>query len=118
MSWERRRNGRLFYYREFRRGRRVVKQYVGGGSVGEAAAKEDSERRAARMAMREAERNRRQAYDAVQQLLRRVCDEANAVFEAAMLADGYHRPGRKSWRRRRVREAKTEIRTKGTANEG
>lgn len=117
MSWERRGSG-LYYYREFRQAGRVVKQYVGGGTIGEAAAKEDREQGAARAAKRETERNRRQAFDAVQQKLRTVCDRASAVSEAAMLAAGYHRPGRKSWRKRRGTEANTKIGTKGTSIKG
>jgi len=49
MAWEKRRNGRQYYYRVQRIGERVVKTYVGGGAVGRKAAEEDE---AARRALR------------------------------------------------------------------
>lgn len=109
MSWERRRNGRLFYYREFRRGRRVVKEYVGGGAVGEAAAREDAARRAQRAAQRHEEQKRRQADLGLQQTVLTVSADADAMLEAALLVAGFHRPQRKPWRKRRSRKDEDEI---------
>ena len=40
MGWEERR-GRLYYYRSVRQGKRVRKEYVGGGTLGQLAAELD-----------------------------------------------------------------------------
>ena len=51
MGWERRRNGREYYYRSRREGDRVVKEYVGGGETGRrAAAADQADRDASRQA--------------------------------------------------------------------
>src|SRR4051812_38175562 len=41
MAWERRRNGRKYYYRSQRAGLRTIKQYVGSGEKGRQAAEAD-----------------------------------------------------------------------------
>jgi hypothetical protein len=51
VGWELRR-GRRVYVREVREGGRVRSVYVGAGEVGEAAAREDEKRRAAKRAAR------------------------------------------------------------------
>lgn len=57
MAWERRRNGRLYYYRVRREGDRVAKEYVGTGEAGRRAAEADQ---AARDARREAAQRRKE----------------------------------------------------------
>jgi len=60
MALERRRNGRLFYYRSRRAGDRVVKEYIGGGEKGRQAAEADQAARDARGRVKQKakERNR------------------------------------------------------------
>lgn len=58
MSYERRGN-RLYFYRGYREGRRLVRFYAGGGSQGEQAATEHAEMIAARRAARESARKDR-----------------------------------------------------------
>ncbi len=48
MAWERRCNGRLYYYRSRRNGDLVRKVYMGGGEQGRAAAEADQAARDAR----------------------------------------------------------------------
>ena len=50
MAFERRRNGKLYYYRSRRVCGRVVKQYVGAGDVGRLAAEADNVHRDIRRA--------------------------------------------------------------------
>jgi hypothetical protein len=78
-----------------------VKEYVGFGRIGEAAAKEDAERRAARTALRQAEQRRRQAFEAAQAQITTVCDEAGSILKEALQAAGYHQHARGYWRKRR-----------------
>lgn len=107
MAWEQRRNGRKYYYRSHRRGDRVIKEYVGGGAKGEAAARADADRRAARAAGRQAEQQLREAYaTAVEQVVALGC-QASAVMELELLSAGYHRHDRGAWRKRRTRHAQT-----------
>jgi hypothetical protein len=101
MAWERRRDGRRFYYRSHRRGSRVVKEYCGCGEAGEAAAKEDANRRAARATHRQGEQLRRQECDRLNQSLVAMDVEAAAMVEGALLTAGYYRHCRGRWRKRR-----------------
>lgn len=103
MAWERRRNGRLYYYRCWRDPTtgRVRKQYVGTGPAAEAAAKADADRRAVRAAKQQAVRDQHQSDLALGERVNQVVWEAEALTEAALLAAGYHRPQRKPWRKRR-----------------
>ena len=102
MSWEKRR-GQLFYYRAYREGDRVIKKYVGRGPAAMAAAAEDAARRTERAAEQQAERKRRQVDSIVQEQIAGVGDGADALVSAVLLAAGFHRPQRKSWRKRRTR---------------
>jgi hypothetical protein len=77
MGFERRRNGRLYYYRAQRRDGRVVKEYVGGGAKGLAAAAEDEARRAAILLAK-------QAYQAV---CRSIAELASEIDELGDLVE-------------------------------
>jgi len=101
MAWEKRKNGRLYYYRATREGKRVVKQYVGTGPAAEAAAQADAERRAARAARRQAEQQQREAYSAAAEQVAAFGSQVNLLMEAGLLAAGYHRHDRGAWRKRR-----------------
>ena len=103
MSWERRQRGagRRYYYRAERRGKRVVKQYVGAGSEAERAAQADAEVRAER----EAERGR--VLNAAMKLapaeaLTKQMDQATVLLAHAVLyCSGFHRTIAYQWRFRR-----------------
>lgn len=104
MAWEGRRNGKRYYYRS-RRGLngRVVKEYCGGGPRGEAAAQADAERRAARAQEREAEQQRRHAYELSHERLIDLDAGARAIIAEGMTAAGYHRHDRGPWRKQHER---------------
>jgi len=101
MAWETR-NGRAYYYRKRRIGRRIVSEYVGGGSVGQLAAEMD----ALAQAQRQERRAREQAERQKQQELDAELEEARAAVQAAVAATlqaaGFHRH-KGQWRRRNGR---------------
>jgi hypothetical protein len=102
MGWKRRRNGRRYYYRVIRRGNRILTEYIGGGQIGEDAAKEDADRRAARASRRQNRQLRRQEHEALSDQLKEMHDEASAIAEAALLATSFYRHCRGRWRKRNV----------------
>jgi hypothetical protein len=111
MAWERRRNGRLYFYRSRRDPitGRVRKQYFGCGQHAEQEARQDSARRAERAARQQAEQRRRQVDLALNAQVAGIGREAQALTEMALLAAGYHRPQRKPWRKRRSRRTENGI---------
>jgi hypothetical protein len=99
MGWETRGRHRR-YTRSIRRGRRVVRQYVGTGPIGELAAEADALARTVRArqaAARLGERTRWREAKAQVLELERLSD---LFVQAALLCAGYHRHGGQ-WRRSR-----------------
>lgn len=99
MAWETRGDRGRYYTRSRREGGRVVREYVGGGVVGERAAALDAARRAERKAERvaiRAERERVQALDADLMGLHRAVD---LLTRGALMAAGFERHKRQ-WRKR------------------
>ena len=101
MGWERRGSAGPYYYRSLRRGGRVIKQYCGCGRRAERAAKEDSERRADRLAQRQAAREERRRMQPAVALTNSVATDANLILQAVLLASGLHRHNYGRWRVRR-----------------
>jgi hypothetical protein len=100
MPWELR--GRRFYYtRSKRLNGRVVREYIGTGAIAELAAAADllrqGDRRAAAAALRGEQARWRAALAPLLELSRAV----DVVVRAALLAAGYHRHSRSSWRKKR-----------------
>jgi|SRR5215207_2201991 len=104
MGWENRERGGRYYTRSRKVDGRVVREYVGSGLIGELAARLD-----------EVERERRK-YEATMALLERerieaivapiveLCETAEILCRAALVAEGYRRCQGK-WRRRREQRA-------------
>jgi hypothetical protein len=99
--WERRERGGLYYTRSRKEGGRVVREYVGGGVLGELAARMDAEKRRQREAEKSAQREERERLDALVAPLEELCEAAEVIACAALLASGYHRHNRGEWRKRR-----------------
>ena len=100
MAWERRDRGGLYYTRSRRRNGRIVREYVGGGLLGESAAAEDAERHAHREAQRvvcSAEQQRLDRLDTPIKQMETVCGE---LMRRCLEANGYHRR-RGEWRKNR-----------------
>jgi hypothetical protein len=102
MGWERRGGSSRYYSRSLRRDGRVVRQYVGAGEAGEAAASVDQERRAARDAEREAMRSTLGRFAEADRQVAFICEAAETAARAWLLLGGYHQHDRGAWRRRRA----------------
>ena len=100
MGWDVR-GPRRYYSRSRKINRKVVRQYVGGGSLGELAAAADALRRAERMARAEALHAEEQCHTAATAPLGRLCQLADLLMKAVLVSEGYHQHSRGQWRRRR-----------------
>jgi hypothetical protein len=102
MAWEARSRGRGRYYTRSRKiAGRVVREYIGTGEVAEVAAAADALRRADRRAAAEARRAEDARWREALTPLLALCRAADLMARAALLAAGYHRHSRSSWRRKR-----------------
>lgn len=100
MAWETRKNGRRYYTRSVRSGGRVLREYVGCGLVGEAAARADEEERERRRDERDRQRRDHEEAEHAARAVAALAAEAEAAVERVLSAAGYHRH-RGEWRRRR-----------------
>ena len=99
MGWEK---GR-YYTRSRKVNGRVVREYVGGGEVGAMAARVDAINRERRQRERDAWRSEQEEMDTIDAAVDNVCQVADIVAKATMVAAGFY-CHRGEWRRRRVRE--------------
>jgi hypothetical protein len=100
MAWEQRGNGR-YYYRSYKRGGRVVKEYIGTDATAALIAAHDEAERERRHEEREralADARRLTELAAQYDDFSRAVD---ALTAAALLAAGYHQHARGTWRKRR-----------------
>ena len=100
MGWEK--DGR-YYTRSRREGGRVVREYVGGGTLGELAARLDAIDRQTRVAKREAARAAREEVNALDDPLAELDELADLLMAAALTAADYRQHNRGDWRKRRVK---------------
>jgi cob(I)alamin adenosyltransferase len=96
MGWE-----RGYYYRARKEGGRVVRQYVGKGTLAELAAETDAFERQRREAERAAWRAERAELEALDAPLAELNHLADLLARAALVAAGYRQHNRGEWRRRR-----------------
>jgi hypothetical protein len=99
--WERRERGGLYYTPSRKEGGKVVREYVGGGILGELAAQMDAERRRRRQEEEAARREERERLDALTVPIEELCEAAEIITRAALVASGYHQHNRGEWRKRR-----------------
>jgi hypothetical protein len=105
MAWEAR-GSRRYYTRSKRVNGRVVREYLGaaGAPAAELAAAADALRRADRRAALEARRAEEARWRAALTPLVELCRAADLMARATLLAAGYHRHSRSSWRKRHVHD--------------
>jgi hypothetical protein len=106
--WERRERGGLYYTRSRKVNGRVVREYVGGGVLGEIAARMDAEARQRREEEAAAWREERERLEELAGLVDEYCEDVEAIARAGLLAAGFRRHNRGEWRRPRDRETSTE----------
>ena len=94
-------DGRRYYTRSRKVNGRVVREYIGGGALGELAAAADVLRRADRRAAREARRAEQARLEEASAPLRGLCQVADLLAKAELLLAGYHQHARSSWRKKR-----------------
>jgi hypothetical protein len=106
--WERRERGGLYYTRSRKVNGRVVREYVGGGVLGEFAARMDAEDRQRREEQAAAWREERERLEKLASLVDEYCEDIETITRAALLAAGFRRHNRGEWRKPRDRETSTE----------
>jgi len=100
MGWETRRpGGPRFYVRAQKVRGRVVRQHIGTGARGEAAAAADALRRAERQAAAEARRADRLRLQEADAPLLELEEAMKLLIQATFVANGYYRHGGE-WRKR------------------
>ncbi len=98
--WERRERGGLYYTRSRKESGRVIREYVGGGVLGELAARADELKRREREQAAAADREEREALEALDAPLTEAWEAAETLYRAALVATGYRQHKRGGWRKR------------------
>ncbi|HLM78406.1 MAG TPA: hypothetical protein VK361_08490 [Rubrobacteraceae bacterium] len=101
MGWEERR-GRPYYYRSVREGKRVRKEYVGGGAFGQLAAQIDELERLQREEEEASCKVEREHLERSAGFLRELEEAAEILTRAELLVAGFHKH-KGEWRRLRER---------------
>jgi hypothetical protein len=99
--WERRERGGLYYTRSRKEDSKVVREYVGGGVLGEIAALEDEYERRRRQEKAALWKEERQRLDDLTAPVEELCEAAEVLAHAALVAAGFRRHNRGEWRKRR-----------------
>jgi hypothetical protein len=102
MGWE-----RGYYYRVRKVSGRVVREYVGGGAIGELCAELDEIERQERGRKRRYQKKERDKIEALKKQLDGLEAVADLAARAALLAAGFRKHKRGEWRRRRAQGAET-----------
>lgn len=89
-----------YYYRSVRRGRKVLREYYGGGEEARLAAALDAERRRQREADLQLRRDARDAFESASGPLDRLIAVTDLLVRATLLARGFHQHHQGEWRRR------------------
>jgi len=101
--WETRERGDFYYTRSKRKNGKVVREYIGGGILGELAARMDAEERERREREAASWREEKRNLEALVAPLEELHHAVEVLVRAALIASGYHRHNRGEWRKRRDR---------------
>jgi hypothetical protein len=100
VAWEKRERGSSYYTRSRKVDGRVIREYVGGGVMGEIAALEDAYERRRREEEAAYWKEERQRLATLMASVEGLCEAAQILAQAHLVASGYRRTGG-HWRRRR-----------------
>ena len=81
-----------------------MREYVGGGALGELAAQQDAEKRRIRKEEANTRREERESMEELDAPLEELCRAAEILSRAVFVAAGYHQHNRGEWRMRRATE--------------
>jgi hypothetical protein len=101
MGWEKRERGGPYYTRSRKIGGRVVREYVGGGTLGHLAALQDAQERQWREEEADMWNEERERLEALVAPVEDLCEATEILYRAALLAAGFRRHQRGEWRRKR-----------------
>jgi hypothetical protein len=99
--WEKRQRGGLYYTRSKKVNGKVVREYVGGGLVGDLAARMDALKRRQREEEARAWREECERMEALEAPVEELCQASELLARASLLLAGYHQHNRGEWRKRR-----------------
>ena len=99
MGWELR-NGRQYYYRKIRRGRRVISEYIGAGESAELLFMLDQFDLVEKEQSRIAWKNKKDEVKKLNKDINQLAKIINGTVRASLLTSGY-RPHKGQWRQKR-----------------
>jgi hypothetical protein len=103
MGWD---SGGRYYTRSRKVNGRVVREYVGGGRIGQLAADLDARNRKRRQLEAAESRRAKVELDYRESQVKTLNDLVDRLARAALLAAGFHQHKRGDWRRRRGRNSR------------
>jgi hypothetical protein len=101
MPWYRCGN-RKYFYRAFRSGGRIVRQYLGSGAEAERVADAIEQRRQVRNAQTQLAQKEAIRHDEATAPLAELCLLTNLLMRATLVSQGFRQHCRGAWRRRHV----------------
>jgi hypothetical protein len=106
--WEKRERGGFYYTRSRKVNGQVIREYVGGGVLGQLAAQMDAEERRQKEEEKTYWREERERLEALDSLMEELYEAAEVLAKAALLAADYHQHKRGEWRKRRGNQSPKE----------
>jgi len=101
MGWEKRERGGPYYTRSKKVDGRVIREYVGGGTLGHLTALQDAQERLRREEEAASWKQERERLEALVARVEDLCEATEILYRAALLAAGFRRHQRGEWRRKR-----------------
>jgi len=102
MAWETRKGTGCYYTRSKRVNGRVVREYIGTGTVAQMIAMLDGQSRRERDEERAARNARRAEFGRATALVDRSWEAVLGLTRAVLVSNGYYRHHRGEWRKKRV----------------
>jgi nucleotide-binding universal stress UspA family protein len=104
MGWEERERGTRYYTRSRRVNGRVTREYIGSGPMAELCALQDEAERRRREEAARAGRAEKESLERLDGTAGEICELAELLNRAALIAAGYRQHNRGEWRKPRERK--------------